>query len=204
MPASQTVGFASRPTSQELQGSVPSFSRHYFVDSVVMLQLFLMRHAKSDWSNSGMTDHDRPLNRRGMRNAPAMGSFLAKQDVVPEVVYCSTAVRARQTADMLLPTFAKSPDVLFSRELYLATLEQLCDHLSRTEASVRCGLVIGHNPGLSRLASFLSGEVLELPTAAVVHLQVDAEHWADVMHRAAWQAVNFWKPREVLKTIDSD
>merc|ERR1711964_256129 len=88
-----------------------------------MKRLILMRHAKSDWSSAGTSDHDRFLNDRGRQNAVSLGQWLAQRSLIPDAALCSTATRARQTLDLLdLPPYTS---VTFHRNLYLASAETL-------------------------------------------------------------------------------
>lgn len=163
-----------------------------------------MRHAKSDWSNGQLGDHARPLNARGLRTAPAMGNFLAKQGVAPELVLCSTANRARQTLDLVMPAFDQAPKVSYDDSLYLAAPPHLSQRIGGVDASIKRLMIVGHNPGLSMLAMYLAGEDLELPTAAAVRLvSSEIQSWQEGIQPAAWSSTTFWKPREVLELSSS-
>lgn len=162
-----------------------------------MRHLIVMRHAKSDWSEPGRADHQRPLNKRGRRVAKEMGTFLAEQGIDPDIICCSTATRAQETMELLQPKLARQVEVLFSQELYLASALGLCKHLAGLHDSWTSAMVVGHNPGLSILASGLAKQTCELPTAAVVVLQSPAETWPDAFRSDQWQLLEFWKPKEL-------
>ncbi len=169
-----------------------------------MLELMLMRHAKSDWSRGPTKDFDRPLNSRGIRNAPGMGRYIAQHAFEPDLVCCSTANRARQTADLVLPAYDTPPKIVYSNELYLATVPDLRRIIGGMDNAFQKIMVIGHNPGLSGMASHLSGEHFELPTAAVVRLTHDGDDWSGAVGVKSWRPVSFWRPREVLKQKGDD
>jgi len=134
--------------------------------------LMLMRHAKSDHGDPSLSDHDRPLNRRGRRDAPLMADWMARSGRAPQRVLCSTAVRTRETLDLMLDRWTEPPDVEFCESLYLANPESILWTISGHHMESAALLVMGHNPGISMLASALAQCRLEMPTAAVAVLQV--------------------------------
>lgn len=147
-----------------------------------MIELLLARHAKSDWGDPGLADHDRPLNARGLRDAPAMAERLARSGATVELILSSTAVRARTTAARFGE--ALGVGVELDRELYLAPADRLFARAAATGlASV---MVVAHDPGLSDLASRLSdGQIAHMPTCSVARFAWDVRSWADISGRAA-------------------
>lgn len=138
-------------------------------------QLLLLRHAKSDWAASSQSDHERPLSARGRRSAAELATTFARRDLTPELVICSSATRTVETYQALR-TAIPSASVEFAPEVYLASAEELLLRLNGIGSEVRSVLLIGHNPGISELASLLdplpSAESDDLPTAALVNLHV--------------------------------
>ena len=116
--------------------------------------LVLMRHAKSAWPD--MPDHERPLARRGRRDAPAMGHWLRTAGYQPDLVLCSTARRARQTWKLARPALGADPPAVFDRRLYLASAEEILDLIRHTSPAVSTLLVVGHDPGIPELALVLA------------------------------------------------
>jgi phosphohistidine phosphatase len=139
-----------------------------------------MRHAKSDWSAHG-DDHDRPLNERGMKSAPAMGKWLRDMGWLPGEVLCSTATRTRQTLDLL-----DLPDVptRFERALYLAEAEDMIGVMQSAEADTV--LMLGHNHGIAECAHRLVADwpdhprFMDYPTCATSLIRFDVENWSSV------------------------
>lgn len=127
-------------------------------------ELVLVRHAKSDWGDPSMNDHDRPLNARGNRDAPAMAQRFADTHGPVDVILSSTANRARSTAQEFAA--ALGLEIIFDPELYLAPAEVL---LAKTRAAGAASvMVVAHNPGITDLAYDLSsGEITHMPTCAV-------------------------------------
>jgi phosphohistidine phosphatase len=129
-----------------------------------MHALHLLRHAKSSWDDDSLDDHDRPLTRRGRRDAEAMARHFAQRGGTPDLVLSSTATRARATLEPLLDRL-KPRRVLLDRDLYLAPGARLLEHLRETGENVGIALLVGHNPGLHELALLLAepDSPVELP-----------------------------------------
>jgi phosphohistidine phosphatase len=161
--------------------------------------LVLMRHAKSSWEDESISDFDRPLNDRGRISAPLIRSWFDSQSIVPECVLCSTAKRAQQTAELVRgdwPLPYRQKDL---QELYLASPNAILDAIrTHGPADAKTLLVIGHNPGLEILASMLSGQAIEMPTAAVAVFQVPQKiAWSlDLSERQA-KLEHFIVPRSI-------
>ena len=147
-----------------------------------MRRLTLVRHAKSDWKNADLKDFDRPLNRRGLKEAPQMAERLAAQKIRPDLMLTSPAVRALETARVL----AKALDYPLRRlktedRLYLGPAADILAVVRGVGSRVRHLMIFGHNPGLSAFAQSLTNdrELGELPTCAVYTMELDIRSWAD-------------------------
>jgi phosphohistidine phosphatase len=139
-----------------------------------MIRLVLVRHAKSDWGDPSLDDHDRPLNGRGIRDAPRMARRLAGTDFRPEVILSSTALRARTTAEAFAAEFDVAVDL--DPELYGAPGSTLL--AKAAGSSARRLIVVAHDPGMSALAERLSeGEIGHMPTCAVATFTWDQDDW---------------------------
>jgi phosphohistidine phosphatase len=160
-----------------------------------MKTLLILRHAKSSWNDSGMTDHDRPLNARGKEDAPRIGQLLRDQGLQPDLILSSTAKRARSTAKRVVAggQLACSPQLL--GELYLAPADTYIAVLRHQPAEYERILVIGHNPGLQELVLLLTGKALALPTAALVQIQFEISTWLDISDHGTGKLVAHWEPR---------
>ena len=141
-----------------------------------MIQLVLARHAKSDWAEPGLDDHERPLNARGRRDAPEMARTVLRQGVRPEVLLSSTALRARTTAEAFAVEFGV--EVTERDELYNASGAEILRVAAETEASEV--MVVAHNPGMSELVSELAGRDIPMVTCAVAVLTWHDGDWTDV------------------------
>ena len=125
------------------------------MDSDMTRWLILLRHAKSDWPD--LPDRDRPLAKRGRRDAPRIGRWLDEHGYQPDVVVVSDAARTRQTWDLVAPELGGSPAVHFEPRAYAASALTLLYLAQELPARYRTALLIGHNPGLSELATSLAG-----------------------------------------------
>ena len=159
-----------------------------------MLTLILLRHAKSSWDDPGLDDFDRPLAKRGRKAAPEVGSALARMGLRPDLVLCSTAVRTRQTLEIVLGELGSpAPRVIFDERLYMATSDRLIKRLhavvtDETGALPHTVMMVGHNPGLEQLEYTLTGQLRPMPTAGLVVLEFHSGGPAPARARTRFQA----------------
>jgi phosphohistidine phosphatase len=144
-----------------------------------MKTLTLVRHAKSSWDDSSLSDRDRGLNARGERDAPVMGKRIAAAGVRPSMIITSPAVRAWTTAKIIAQEIGYPIEFLQrENDLYLASLDTLLDVVVAQENEFNHLMIVGHNPGLTDFANFLSpGLTSNLPTAGVVSVSLNIEDW---------------------------
>jgi len=142
-----------------------------------MRTLYLLRHAKSSWEDESLGDFERPLNERGKKAAETIGQFLAKQNLQPELILSSPALRARQTTEILLRTSKLQVELRFDVRIYEASPDTLLSILAEVDPKKSAVLMVGHNPGMEELLQFLSGEVKTMPTAALAKLNSVAIDW---------------------------
>ena len=141
--------------------------------------LLLLRHAKSSWADPTLPDHDRPLASRGRRDAKRIAEHLAGLESEPELVLCSSAVRTRETLELVRPALGNSK-VLFEDGLYGASSDELLGRIRVVPNAVGSVMLIGHNPGLEQLGLLLASSGAELrgletklPTGALATLAVE-------------------------------
>ena len=170
-----------------------------------MKTLFLLRHAKSSWSNPGLADFDRPLNERGRRAAPLIARHLARGGLLPDLILCSAAQRTRETLALMLPALARDAAVRIESGLYEADAATLLGRLKRVETAVDCVLVIAHNPGIEDLAAGICGGGPEpmrrrmdekFPTAALAAFALDGSCWSSLREGTAI-LTDFVLPRDL-------
>jgi phosphohistidine phosphatase len=140
----------------------------------------LMRHAKSDYPED-TPDHERPLAERGRRDAPRMGAWLRSSGYVPDLVVCSTAVRTRQTWDLVESTLVTGPTVRYEPRLYGVSVFGLLMLVRELPEDIATAMFLGHNPAIGELAAALPGQdPNRFPTASVAVLRVPGE-WASTV-----------------------
>lgn len=170
------------------------------IEFVSMRSLLVLRHAKSSWKDSALDDHERPLNKRGRRDAPRIGKLLVELELVPDVVICSTATRARETVSAVTERAGCRGELVFDDSLYLASPERLVEAIQRHGApeTVRL-LVVGHNPSLEELVTRLTGAPQSLPTAALAHIVLPIPSWNELGLETAGRLAGLWRPKELAE-----
>jgi phosphohistidine phosphatase len=173
-----------------------------------MLNLMLLRHAKSSLADPGQADLDRPLNERGKRSAAAMGRYMASNGLVPQRVLCSPARRARETLALAAGALPDTLEILVAAEIYDSgdgkALMECLRHKAGTAQSV---LLVGHNPSIGELAQSLTGtgsgklrERLEMkyPTGALAVFSIDFGDWQSLV-AGSGTLLHFVRPRDLIE-----
>ncbi len=144
-----------------------------------MKTLTIVRHAKSSWKDSSLSDRERPLNKRGKRDAPVIGERIHEAGIRPSLIISSPAVRAWKTARAVARSL-NYPLEFLQREpaLYLASVEKILDVIRAQDNTFNNILMVGHNPGLTNFVNYLSpGLTDNLPTAGVVAFEIERSDW---------------------------
>ena len=145
-----------------------------------MKTLTLVRHAKSSWKDHSLADRDRPLNKRGKRDAPEMGRRIAAAGIRPSLIVSSPAVRAWTTAKIIANEIGY-PREFLQRDngLYLASVNGILDVIVAQDPGFNSLMLVGHNPGFTDFANYLvPGLTNNMPTAGVVSVELDSEDWS--------------------------
>jgi phosphohistidine phosphatase len=162
-----------------------------------MKTLLILRHAKSSWKEEGMADHDRPLNKRGKRDAPRMGKLLRESDLAPDLIISSTAKRARKTASKVAKKCEYEGVIELTGELYLAPPQNYLQVLRNVPDQYDRVMVVGHNPGLEDLLSVLTGANTPLPTAALAQVELPIAQWQELDGTVEGDLRDLWLPKEL-------
>jgi len=167
-----------------------------------MKTLTLLRHAKSGWEDSSLSDFERPLNARGRSGARAMGREMRALGLGWDRIVASPAARVTETIDGLIESYGPLAPV-YDEDIYLASLDTLLEIVRATDDAHATLLLIGHNPGMERLALLLSrggplhDEIaLKYPTGALAEVSLPVEHWRDVAESGG-TLVRFLRPRDL-------
>ena len=162
-----------------------------------MKNLLLLRHAKSSWKDPGQTDHQRPLNSRGEHDASRMGQLLVDEDIVPDLVICSSAARAQSTSQAVIAASGFAGETIVTDSLYLAEPNAYVEAVSQQSDEVNSIMAVAHNPGIEQLVEELSGQYEPMPTATLVQLAVSIDSWSDLKLDGSAQVLNVWRPKEL-------
>ena len=144
-----------------------------------MKTLYVLRHAKSSWDNNSLSDFERPLNERGFETAPIMGEMMRENDFVPEIIVCSTAKRAEQTAQLVKESAEFEAKIKFEDAIYEASSQTLLRIVSEISDEFNSALIVGHNPGFENLVRVLTGKSETMPTAALAVIDLEIENWSE-------------------------
>ncbi|MDZ4823555.1 MAG: histidine phosphatase family protein [Flavobacteriales bacterium] len=145
-----------------------------------MKTLFLVRHAKSSRDNPKLTDFERPLNERGMRDAPFMAARFAAEHPDAQLIVSSPANRALTTARYFQKALQlKDERFRTDEKIYDASLMQLLNVVNHLPDGLDNMMMFGHNPGFSQLATYLNNEIIEMPTCSIVHIEMDITSWKE-------------------------
>ena len=144
-----------------------------------MKKLLLMRHAKSDWSADYQADHERPLNERGVLSAQVIGRVLNEEDLTPDFIVASTAVRARTTAELAAEAGGWDCEIRLDQRLYNTGADGVVQVAGEAPPVNRL-MMVGHQPTWSILVSVLTGDRAELKTATVAIIEFEVDEWAEI------------------------
>ncbi|EYS97696.1 histidine phosphatase [Cupriavidus sp. SK-4] len=146
-----------------------------------MKTLFLVRHAKSSKDDPSLPDRERPLNDRGLQDAPEMGKRLAERKLKPDLLLSSPALRALTTAQLIADELGYArKDIALDDQLYATSAEELLAVVRALDKKLDCVMLFGHNPEFTDFAHRLSDEITDMPTCAVARFSFDTEAWGHV------------------------
>jgi phosphohistidine phosphatase len=148
-----------------------------------MKTLFLIRHAKSSWNDANLTDFERVLNNRGLRDAPFMADLLKKNGVKPDLMLVSTAKRTRLTADFFIKSLAiETSKIIFEEKIYEAAPRTILTIIQDIKSTDSIVLLIGHNPAMTDVANFFSKKFIDnVPTCGIIKIEAAIENWTDFL-----------------------
>lgn len=161
-----------------------------------MKTLLLMRHAKSSHDDEGLPDAERPLNERGRRDAPRMAARLAAAGLLPDRILCSTALRAKETAALVMEAPGFTGGLKFLGRLYGATPDEILEVVAESGGDAARLMVVGHNPGMEQLLRRLTEFDDPMPTAAIAQIELPIAGWGQARGAVDGRLVEFWKPKD--------
>jgi phosphohistidine phosphatase len=143
-----------------------------------MLTLYLLRHAKSSWADESMQDFDRPLANRGREACAIIGEFIREKGIDFDLVLVSTAVRTRETMELVKERAKLRCEVRYDERIYEATTSQLLEVIAEVADDRESVLLVGHNPGIADLLALLTSRHVQVPTATFAKIEISASEWS--------------------------
>ena len=162
-----------------------------------MKRVILMRHAKSSWKDSNIPDHNRPLKKKGEKDVKGMAKMLKHKKHLPDLILCSSAERAKQTAAIFKKASSYEGKIEYSDKLYMAEVPDLLTALNNAPKKAKCVMIIGHNPGLEALLQTLTGKVETLPTSSIAYIALPISEWSDVSNEVEGKLKKLWRPKDL-------
>ena len=144
-----------------------------------MRNLYLLRHAKSSWKDESLADFERPLNGKGKKACETIGKFILSNEIEFDLIIGSTAVRARDTIELVKQTAKLRNQVRFDERIYEASAERLLEVASQIESDRKRVLLVGHNPGFAELLELLTGATHRCPTATLAKINLKISKWSE-------------------------
>lgn len=163
----------------------------------MLSRLLLMRHAKSSWSEGGLSDHERPLNERGQTSASAVGAALYARGYAPDLIWSSDSKRTRETAMRLIRAIPGPQTVNYTADFYHAGVQDVLRVCGTTPEPDGALMLLGHNPGWSELHHYFTGQYHDYPTGACTVLTRVPKGQSDWLDPKAWKFVDLILPREL-------
>lgn len=147
-----------------------------------MKKLLLIRHAKSSWKNPDLEDKDRPLNKRGNIDAPLMAQMLKNENILPDLIISSPALRSATTANIFAEILDyKTTNILINKRLYEPDIDDFLHVLQKVDDTVSTLFLFSHNPGITHFSNWVSDKRIDnIPTCGIVTMKINVKSWKDV------------------------
>jgi len=160
-------------------------------------ELTLVRHAKSSWNDSGQSDFDRPLNNRGLKNAPEMGKRLSDNAYRVVNIISSPANRAISTAKIIAEEINFDiQNIVLNEHIYEASLGTLFKLIEQLDDQVNSVMLVGHNPGFTALCNYLSNARIDnMPTCSIAQIKFELDSWKLVSEHSG-ELIDFDYPKK--------
>ena len=173
-----------------------SFNNH---KDIQFKSVILFRHGKSDWDAQYDSDHDRPLAKRGIRDAKRMGKFLSKRAEVPELILSSTALRTRETTKLAIEAGNWDVDIELEKKIYEASLEEIINIIKSQDDKYNSICLVGHEPIFSTIITLIDNkEIIKFPTATMAKISFYTSDWMRVLLEPDKCKLDwFYKPKSI-------
>lgn len=145
-----------------------------------MKELYILRHAEKDLSDTYQYDYDVPLTRQGEIDSKSLGAKLKEKNVIPDLIVSSPAIRARTTADIIANEIGYDKSIMYNEVIYQAFLNELVESITYTFDTVNSLMIVGHNPALTALAITFADFKEELKMANCIKIEFNCNSWIDI------------------------
>lgn len=164
-----------------------------------MKMLYLVRHAKSDWSNLFLRDFDRPLNARGEYSAPLMGEYLSKQGIKPDLILSSPALRAKTTTITLAEKLSYPIEsISYLPSLYESDVNTILAIIRTISENIETLFIVAHNPEVTECINFITNaEIDNVPTCGVAAIRLNENSWDRVGSNSA-ELISLDTPKKII------
>ncbi len=159
--------------------------------------LLILRHAKSSWKHPECSDHERPLNGRGKKDAPRMGTLIAEQNLIPQAILASTAERTRLTSEAFAKAAGYQGPIEFYEQLYGGDAAAYLSVAKSVSDQIQCLMLVGHNPTCEELIEVLADCYDLMPTAALAVIDLPIDTWSDLSVSTKGTLRELWIPKEL-------
>ena len=160
--------------------------------------VILFRHGKSDWDAQYDSDHDRPLAKRGIRDAKRMGKFLSKRAEIPELILSSTALRTRETTKLAMEAGNWDVDIELEKKIYGASLEEIINIIKSQDNKYNSICLVGHEPLFSTIITLINNKRIKFPTATMARISFSTSDWKRVLLEPDKCKLDwFYKPKSI-------
>jgi len=176
-----------------------------------MKTLYLIRHAKSGWSEPDTSDFERTISKRGKKDINTMGSYLSLTGVKPQLILSSCALRAQETTDLLAKKISYSGEKHYLKELYLTEVESIKEIIAIQEDNVESMFIVGHNPQLHELAnSLMSEHISKFPSLGIIAINFEIDSWNEIYDIKGFidffifpKQFKYYMPKQIRVKLDS-
>ena len=180
-----------------------------YIKESIIKTLYLIRHAKSDWSDGTLSDFERGLKKRGHKDLDTISSYMSLQQLKPDLIISSLALRAQTTADQLGKKIGYEGRIHYMEELYNSRPETLMNVLTLQDDSYETIFLIGHNPELTEFANFLVEDNFpKLPTLGVLAIHLDIDSWSEIKEECGKidffiqpKQFKYYMPKQIRTTL---
>ena len=164
-----------------------------------MKTIYLLRHAKSSWDDTSLSDFERPLNERGLRTAPFMGEVMNRRGYSPSLVIISPAKRAATTAELVKESAGLNAELRHDHRIYEASPNTLRTVAAETSDDLASVMLVGHNPGMEGFIRYLTGRIEPMPTAALAVIELSIDSWND-LDAGTGQITEVVRPKDEIRS----